>query len=129
MVLTKDISDRIIIIAHSYLDRPFDYEKFNCVHFVREVFCSIRINLPLLERSGHPPEEFHLSIDEFKLMPIGHSVFFRRKATASNRIWTHVAIIASSNELIHCTRRFGGKVVVTRIDEFLEVYALAHNRI
>jgi cell wall-associated NlpC family hydrolase len=124
MTLTTSISDRIVSIAYSYIDRSFNYEKFDCVHFVIEVFETVGIDLPILNRVGFPPMDFNLSCEEFKLMPIGHSVFVKRKASTSSRIWTHVAIIVSSHELIHCSRHFGGKVVVTSLPEFLEIYTL-----
>ena len=128
MNITAPVSDRIVSTAQDYIGRPFDYEKFNCVHFVIEVFASAGIVLPLLERTGFPPKDFHLSSEEFRCMPVGHSVFFKRKASTSSRIWTHVAIIHSKDELIHCTRRLGGKVVVTACDEFLDVYTLAPHK-
>jgi cell wall-associated NlpC family hydrolase len=124
MVFSVSMSDRIISVARKYVGRSFDYENFNCVHFVRETYQNVGINLPRLERNLYPPADFHLSSEEFVLMPIGHSVFFRRKSTLSNRVWTHVAIIISSDELIHCSCHCGKGVVVTVRSEFLEVYAL-----
>jgi cell wall-associated NlpC family hydrolase len=125
MIITEDSSAKIIQVATKYLGRPFDYEKFNCVHFVREVYSNVGIDLPLIPRAGYPLQQFNLSVSEFELMPIGHSVFFKRKASLSNRVWTHVAIVASNSELIHCSRHFGGKVVVTPKIDFLQVYSLA----
>jgi hypothetical protein len=57
-------------------------------------------------------------------MPIGHSVFFKRRASLSSRIWTHVAIIISPESLIHCSRNLGRAVVITPKIEFMEVYSL-----
>lgn len=122
MFLSKDISDRIVSSAYCYLGWPFDWEKFNCVHFVRQVYYDVGIELPLLIRKNFPPAEFHLFSEEFVLMPIGHIVFFKRKESKVNRLWTHVAIIVSSNELIHCTRHLGNGVVITPKQEFMKVY-------
>lgn len=124
MILAPSTSDRIVSTAHQYLGKSFDYEKFNCVHFVRNVYHTIGIELPILHRSGYPPTDFHLSGDEFNLMPVGHSMFFKRKTSISSRIWTHIAIIASSHELIHCLRHCGNGVVITPKPVFMEIYAL-----
>ena len=124
MNLSPELARNIIEIASSYISRPFDYEQFNCVHFVREVYSKVDIELPLLVRGEYPPQEFHLSINEFEMMPIGHCVFFKRRTSVTERVWTHVAMVYSSSELIHCARRFGGKVVVTPKAEFLDVYIL-----
>jgi cell wall-associated NlpC family hydrolase len=125
MIITESVSDLIVTVAFRYLDCPFDYEKFNCVHYVREVYSLAGIKLPLLDRAGFPPNDFHLSEEEFALMPRGHSVFFRRKASIAHRVWTHVAIIVSKDELIHCSRSFGKKVATTSKAEFMEIYNLA----
>ncbi len=125
MILNASMSERIIIESHNYLGFEFNYEKFNCVHFAREVYRCVGITLPLLDRKGFPPKDFHLSPEEFGNMPTGHCAFFKRKACSSGRIWTHVAIIVSSTELIHCSRYFGCKVVITPRDMFLEIYDLA----
>jgi hypothetical protein len=125
MILTTSIADHIVKVARTYIGRPFDYEKFNCVHFVREVYAAVGIELPLLMRELLPPREFHLSREELSGMPIGHSVFLKRKTSRSGRSWTHVAIIVSFVEVIHCSRRFGGAVTVTAVPQLFEVYELA----
>lgn len=124
MILTPDVSRRIITVAQGYLNRSFDYHNFNCIHFVREVYGLVGITLPLINREGLPPAKFHLSEIEFRKMLLGHSVFFRRKSSMSPRLWTHVAIIFSESELIHCSLFFGKKVVVTSVDEFFKIYSL-----
>jgi len=125
VILSKIISNRILEIATEYLGRDFDYEKFNCVHYVREVYFRVGIVLPILVRGEYPPPDFHLSHEEFSLMPLGHSVFFKRKTSMSDRYWTHVGIIFSTSEIIHCSWIFGDKVVITSLPEFFEVYDLA----
>jgi|GEM_PF-1966257 len=125
MYLSKNQSDQIIDVAYSYLGKPFDFEKFNCVHFVREVYFKVGINLPLLVRKYLPPADFHLSSVEFALMPVGHTVFFKRKESKLDRSWTHVGIIVGPDKLIHCTRNLGDGVVVTEKSQLMEVYSLS----
>ncbi len=125
MILLESVSHQIITVAKSYLGTPFDFERFNCVHFVRSVYEAAGIELPILNRNGFPPKDFHLSREEFDLMPVGHSVFLRRKESTLCRVWTHVAIITSTDELIHCSRNCGNGVMLTEKEKLLEVYALA----
>lgn len=125
MNLSKETSELIVQTAKAYLGREFDLATFNCVHFVREVYQQVGIVLPLLARYDIPPSEFHLSEEEFALMPVGHCVFFKRKNTRLNRHWTHVAIVFSADDLIHCTRNIGRGVVVTSKEAFLEIYQLS----
>jgi hypothetical protein len=125
MNITKEKSQHIIRTAEKYLEKPFDYWVYNCVHFIIDVYENNGIILPNIERYGYPPIGYHVIGEQFNSMPIGQSVFFKRKANTSNRIWTHVAIIYSNNELIHCSRHFGNKVVTTPKDQFLDIYALA----
>lgn len=126
MIIDQNLSLCIIHSSYSYLGREFDWEEFNCVHFVRRVYLSVGIVFPKLIRSKMPPKEFHLTDEEFDEMPIGHSVFFRRKMSRLvNRPWTHVAIIVGKNELIHCTRNLGNGVVITSKPEFLDTYELS----
>ena len=122
--LTKELSDNIVGYANNYLGTRFCFTTFNCVHFVRQVYCEAGIIFPLLNREA-PPRDFHLTVKEFAEMPIGHSVFFKcKKSTNNKRIWTHVAIIVGKNELIHCTRNSDNGVVITPRPNFLERYRL-----
>jgi cell wall-associated NlpC family hydrolase len=124
MNLSKEISDHVIRIALNYVGRDFDFAAFNCVHFVREVYAQAGIVLPPLVRYDFPPREFHLSEEEFLLMPVGRCVFFKRKNSRLDRQWTHVAIIVSEDALIHCTRNIGEGVTLTSKSDFLDVYSL-----
>jgi len=125
MFLSKDLSELIVTISFRYLGRPFDWDTFNCVHFVRKVYGEVGISLPLLVRGNLPPPDFHLSMYEFALMPIGHSVFFKRRASKLERYWTHVAIVVGPDKLIHCTRNLGSGVIISSKSEFMEIYDLA----
>ena len=125
MVLTETLSQNIVIASYKYAGMQFDWKTFNCVHFVRKVYAEFGIILPLLSHDTLPPREFHLSLDEFMRMPLGHSVFFKRKASMVHRSWTHVAIIIAPHALIHNTRHLGTGVVITPVTEFLETYVLS----
>ncbi len=126
MTITTTLAKDIITISYDYLGRKFCFDTFNCVHFVREVYFKVGIEFPLLIRDKIPPSNFHLNVKEFEKMPVGHSVFFKRKMSELiNRPWTHVAIIVGANQLIHCTRNLGAGVVLTTKSEFLEIYDIA----
>jgi len=125
VVLDKTLSRRIVTASLRYLGKPFDWETFNCVHFVRSVYQDVDMQFPILKRYDLPPREFHLGNNEFARMPRGHSVFFKRKASPVKRYWTHMAIIIGSDKLIHCTRHLGTGVTITPKSEFLETYALS----
>ena len=122
MILSTQLSDRIVAASYRYLDRPFDWDTFNCIHFVRRVYGDVGIVFPALARSMLPPDGFHLSSEEFGLMPLGRSVFLKRKAKATERPWSHVAIIVGPDKLIHCTRHMGESVIVSSKDELMRVY-------
>lgn len=125
MFLSKKLSDQIVSTSVEYLGREFCFDTFNCVHFVREVYSRVGINFPMLVRDKFPPLEFHLDVERFEEMPIGHSVFFKRKnSRLTHRSWSHIAIVVGPNELIHCTRNLGASVVITPKPIFLEAYDL-----
>lgn len=128
MIINNTLAKDIVTTSRYYLGREFCWNTFNCVHFVREVYSKVEIEFPLLIRDKIPPSNFHLSVEEFEKMPIGHSVFFKRKMSLINRTWTHVAIIVGTDQLIHCTRNLGNGVVITTKSEFLEVYDLVPNK-
>ncbi len=123
MILSENVSHCIVTTAHQYIDRAYDYKTFDCVHFIVNVYHDVGIMIPRFGSVGHPPPDLNLSSDAFEEMPVGQTVFFKRKLSTSSRIWTHMAIIASSNELIHCSQHFGGKVTLTPKHEFMEIYA------
>lgn len=58
-------------------------------------------------------------------MPVGHTVFLRRKLSEKPKVWTHVVIVYSPTEVIHCSRHFGRQVTITPIGEILATYAVA----
>ena len=125
MFLSKTLSESIVSISEQYFERKFEWSSFNCVHFVIEVYDQLNICLPAIERYNFPPKDFHLSEAEFESMPIGHSVFLKRKAKDSPRLWSHVGIIYSSDSIIHCTRHLGDGVVITPKSVLMEAYILA----
>ena len=125
MDLSKTLSELIVSRAQEYSGRPFDWDTFNCVHFVRSVYADVGITFPILKRYELPPEEFHLSSEKFAEMPLGHSVFFKRKDKMTKRYWSHVALVVAPDALMHCTRHLGSGVVLTPKSIFLEVYELS----
>lgn len=125
MVLSKTVSDLIVTTAYQYLGHPYDLKTFDCVRFVVSVYRDVGIEIPRFGSRGLPPSDFHLSAEEFQKKPRGHTVFFKRKANTSDRLWTHMVIIVSPDELIHCSSRFGQKVVVTPWADLLELYSLS----
>jgi hypothetical protein len=125
VILSKSVSDLIIARAYQDLGRSYDLRTFDCVRYVVSVYRDVGIEIPQFGSRGLPPADFHLSAEEFAVKPIGHTVFLRRKANTSDRLWTHMVIIVSPDELIHCSSRFGNKVVVTRWDDLFELYSLA----
>jgi hypothetical protein len=127
MVLSKTMSAQIIRSASQHIGRPFVYETFNCVHFVREVYLLVGIHFPLLPPMDFPPSEFHLTAAELESKPLGHSFFLKRKEGRRLRIWSHVAIIYSPNEVIHCTRHSGEGVTVTPMSQLFVLYDLAQS--
>jgi cell wall-associated NlpC family hydrolase len=122
VTLSPEVSNTITKIAHQYIGRPYDYKTFDCIHFIVNVYRDAGIIIPRFGGSGFPPEDLNLSTDEFEKMPLGQTVFFKRKESMSSRVWTHAAIIVSPHELIHCTRHFGGRVAVTPKHEFVRIY-------
>lgn len=125
MNLSTALAEQIITASRAYLGRPYDWRQFDCVHFVLQVYKDVGIELPRLSGQWLPPHEFHLSGEELVAMPIGHPVFLKRKLSQKPKIWTHVAIIYSPTEVIHCSRHFGRQVAITPVGEILATYAVA----
>lgn len=124
MHLTPYQSARIVAAAKSYTHHPFDLETFNCVHFVRAVYDSVGITLPLIPSRGYPLADFHLSTEELNSMPIGHSVFLKRRSEVTARHWTHMALIYAPREFIHCSRYLGHGVNIVSFEQMFSVYSL-----
>ena len=125
MILSGIMSRRVIRAAYAYSGTRYDYKTFDCVHFILRTYEDAGLPIPWFGPIGYPPPNLHLSAEEFERMPLGSTVFLKRKASTSARIWTHMAIIVSDHELIHCSRHFGGHVTVTPKNEFMGIYALA----
>ncbi len=124
MIITPDLSRKIIRSALKYIDRSYIRSTFNCAHFVANTYEQIGIVMPKFHAHLYPPADFNLTHDEFENMPVGHSIFLRRKTSVSDRIWTHVAIIYSQTHIIHCSHHFGDKVTVTPRSDFIQIYGL-----
>ena len=124
MNISSNCSKEIIQSAEKYFGQPYVRATFNCAHFVANTYSDVGIIMPKFHARMYPPHEFNLTQEEFERMPVGHSMFMKRKTSVSDRIWTHVAIVYSSNEIIHCSHHFGDKVSITLKSEFIRVYGL-----
>lgn len=116
MLLSAETSQKIVQTSLTYLGKPYDYKTFDCIHFIVSVYRDVGIIIPRFGGSGPPPTNINLSAEEFERMPLGHPVFFKRKLSTSNRIWTHAALILSSHEFIHGSRFYNNKIVITEKD-------------
>ncbi len=124
MQLTKDQTKRVVEVALSYLDHPYIPRKFECVDFVRAVYANIGIIMPKFA-SYSPPVAFNVEIQVVSDLPIGHPIFLRDKHDPRKRAWTHIGIIFSKNECIHCSLFWGRKVVISSFEEIFERYEFA----
>lgn len=125
MVLSLEMSTNIIHAARRYIGKSYNFKTFDCIHFILNVYRGVGIQVDRFGGQGYPPENLHLNDIDFDKMPLGHSVFFKRKASMKDRLWTHAAIIISPHELIHCSRHFGNQVIITPKIDFMETYTLA----
>lgn len=97
---------------------------FTCVDFVREVYLKADIKLPLINPDKIPALFPNLSQSEIDGDALGKILFLKKKTTDKARVWTHVGIIFSENELVHCSKMFGNQVCTTPIQEVLEHYEI-----
>ena len=58
MFISKILADDITACAYSYIAKPYDWDTFNCIHFVRRVYRDVGIDFPLLDKKLFPPEYF-----------------------------------------------------------------------
>lgn len=122
MIHTEETGRRIVEIAHTYLGQPFDIKDFDCVYFIKAVYQKVGIEIPRFWAKDYPPQDFNLTPEELLQMPLGSTLFLKRKATTVVRPWTHMVLIASPTHFIHNSRFFGHKVVLTPKDVVLEYY-------
>ena len=100
-------------VALKYLGRK--YEKgFRCMDFVRLVYKEVGMTLP--------PVALNVKPADISDPPVGHVLFLRHIYAPSKIGYTHVGIIISGRRCIHNSYYFGGKVVVTPLDELLQWY-------
>ncbi len=111
----------IIKVALLYLEKPYT-ENFGCVDFIRLVYREANIEIPLIH--GHSIiNDFRIQKEDIDNLPIGYLIFLKRKDTLrKERRWTHVAIVLSKDTCIHCSKHFGGKVVISQISKVFEKY-------
>ena len=115
---------KIINKAASYLDRPYK-KGFACLDFLRLVYRAVGIEIPRLWSGEPPPQWININSEEAVNPPIGHIMFLRRRETKTTRYWTHVIIILSERECIHCSYYFGGKVCISLLEKIFALYDFA----
>lgn len=109
-------AEQIVAVARTFLDRPYT-KDFRCMDFVREVYRRVGLTLPPIERN--------LTVDDLKNPPVGFVLYLLHKENTFDRKYSHVAIILPGRTCIHMSYYFGGRVVITDLDTFLEIYHLA----
>ncbi len=125
--LTPDQVGIILKESLTYLCRRYSGDTFTCVHFVRKVFHSAGIELPVLS-VDEPPPEFNIAKEDLASPPAGHLMFLRDKDDKRERAWTHIVIILPDNNCIHCSLLLGGRVTVTEMSKLFERYDFVPSR-
>ena len=126
MQLTTVQCEQVVEIALTYLNQPYR-KGFRCVEFVREVYCQIGIHLPILQ-SWAPPQGFNIFKEQLIDPPAGHVMFLRdRDDPRKERSWTHVVILISKLNCIHCSLFSGEKVVISTLEEIYKRYDFAES--
>ena len=121
MILTPDLRQSIIATARSYIGTPKS-PAFNCVDFVRKVLATNGIVLPLINPYTQPPIEWGIKDLSLCNDAFGEIIFLKRILSQSDRPWTHVALVVSQSECIHCSSYFGRQVSKTSFEDLFTVY-------
>lgn len=108
--------NKIITTARRYLGSPYQ-DDFTCLDFVRTVYAKHGFTVP--------PIELNLQAKDLENPPIGFVLYLRRRGYSGDRRWTHVTIVVSATECIHCSHYFGDKVVITPLKDVLSFYDIA----
>ena len=66
MFISKTLAEDITARALFYLGKPYDFDLFNCVHFVRQVYRDVGIDFPILDRRLSPPFSFNLTTQSIR---------------------------------------------------------------
>ncbi len=107
----------VVATALQYLGRAYT-KSFTCIDFLREVY--------LAHGWSVPPPTLNVCIDQlFDNPPVGYALYLRLKTSGHTEGWTHVAIIVSAEECIHCSYFFGKRVVLTPTADLLALYDVA----
>lgn len=114
--ISKELAKKIEKESLMYLGEPYTTE-FKCMTFVRIIYGKLGLALPPLSHNVRP--------EELSNPPVGYVLYLRRRASKSGKAITHVAIIISERRVIHCSYYFGKKVVITPIDEILNMYEIS----
>lgn len=121
MNLLQSQRELVVKIAQGYLGKK-RRNDFKCIDFVRMVYRGIDIVVPQISPSLFPPKEFNIAKEDLDKPPLGGVIFLRDRGDRRLRTWTHVGIIYSPTEIIHCSLYFGGCVVITPIQSVWERY-------
>jgi hypothetical protein len=116
-MLTPKTARRIEREARRYLGKKYDRTSFNCLTFVRAVYAKVGLK--------PPPLRLNVSAAQLLDPPTGFVLYLKRRGSASRKPITHAVIILDKRTCIHCSYYFGGKVVISTLDEILKEYDVA----
>lgn len=116
-MLSPTTQSDIVAEALRYLGKEYDRSHFNCLTFARLVYEKVGLKLP--------PIQLNITPLQLTDPPLGYVLYLKYKQSKSTGKFTHVGILIGNRECIHCSYFFGGKVVITRLDELFGVYELA----
>ncbi len=120
MELTDKQAQVILLESEKLINKKREPD-FTCVDFVRQVYKKARIEIPLIG-PNKTPEKFNINESQLQNPPLGRLVFMKKKVTSKSRYWTHVGIIFTRTQLIHCSNMFGKKVCITELEEIWKHY-------
>ena len=124
MELSQEIRERIVDISLTFLGVKRT-DDFTCITFVREVYKSVGISVPIMARYMSPPQAYNSTYDGFLAWRTGDILFLKRKKYAGDRTWTHVGIMLPEEKFIHSSHYFDGEVSINTRQEILDFYHYA----
>ncbi len=119
MLLNQAQAEIVLANALNYLGSKYR-PGFKCVDFVREVYRTAGVEIPLIG-SDFPPNELIIPEEHLKDPPPGSLLFLRNKQEKRDRVWSHVVLVLESQRCIHCSM-FAGEVIISSLEELLERY-------
>ncbi|HEY0220630.1 MAG TPA: NlpC/P60 family protein [Candidatus Paceibacterota bacterium] len=122
MNLTDEQVRTIVREAKSYLGHKYR-PGFKCIDYVRKVYQTAGINIGILGPNS-PPAELNIEKEKLQSPPTGSLIFLRNKTEKRERAWSHLVIVLSNDECIHCSL-FIGEVVTSSFEEIFRKYEFA----